>query len=116
MKYFLKYCLILTEVSSIILLLLTLLFLVSGYGTIRSNLVRRLTFGLINKHIAERIHTDVYLRLFFNIVLTIHCLFGLILLLFRRIRSSYLRTSLLLITIAIILYFIIPFIIIDLIY
>lgn len=114
-KYFLKYCLLATEISSIFLLVLTLLFLISGYGITRTSVVKKLTFGLINMHVAMQIHTNIYFRIVFNIFLTIHCLTGLTIILYRRIRNTLLRTCILVIVTTIVLYFIIPLILIDLI-
>lgn len=114
MKYLLKLCLVLTEASSIVLLALTLIYIVSGYGLIKTSIVRKITFGLINRHIAELIHTDLILRVLFSIFLIIHCLSGITLMLHRRIRYKTLRYSLLLLVTTLILYFTVPLLLVDL--
>ncbi|MEM0380508.1 MAG: hypothetical protein QXX35_02755 [Desulfurococcaceae archaeon] len=115
MKNYLKYCLLLTEVSSIVLLVLTLLYVLSGYGIVRTSIVRKLTFNLINRHVAERIHHDIFLRLLFNIFLLVHCLSGLILLIYRRVKNDTFRYILITISILIPLYLLLPLMLIDLI-
>ena len=53
-----------------ILLVLTLLFLISGFGITEPGLVRSLTFGLLDKALSQQIHSLLWGP--FLIVLVLH--------------------------------------------
>jgi len=90
MKAGIRVCKLLTEVTSLLLAAIGYIYSLSGYGLIRSEHVKMLTFGLLDYKTSLDIHMSPIIRLTLLFLAIVHGVTGFMLLA-QKIRNSLIR-------------------------